>query len=215
MGQLHYEKLRDGQVEGTLEDWVTPQLARWLMASSAATSQAAASKALLDLLTAFVSVLHLSSLWVSSIDHSSINPQHWAFQMPPCPYTSSSSPASAGAQASGCPPLCLIVDKHQVAKLSGFSYKKGYLSLMLGMDADGGKVWERAHRLVLLALCGPPVGGWDPKTIIVCQHLCHTKNCLNPLHLKWGSKQSNHFKHQGKAKGLTEQDITKAREAVM
>jgi len=56
--------------------------------------------------------------------------------------------------------------------------------------------WEAAHRLVMLAIWGPPRLPRPPPPAVsprwVCMHLCGNPRCLNPLHLAWGSYQQNH-----------------------
>ena len=67
---------------------------------------------------------------------------------------------------------------------------KEYLQLTLGRGV-GGPIKESAHRVVLVSTFGPPpvelvrVGGAH------VLHICGNPDCLNPLHLVWGSDGDN------------------------
>ena len=78
--------------------------------------------------------------------------------------------------------------------------KARYLRFNLGLDSNGVRRIEGAHRLVLLATFGPP-----PTTALAaapgeeedlrvedqCFHSCDNPACLNPLHLAWASAKEN------------------------
>lgn len=45
---------------------------------------------------------------------------------------------------------------------------------------------RRAHRVVLSVLTGEPID-----TTLVAMHTCDTPSCVNPEHLRWGTKGEN------------------------
>lgn len=89
---------------------------------------------------------------------------------------------------------------------------KGYLQVRLqkkpkkpkqGMDGKQARqIQEAAHRLVLWAFAGPPTD----KTLLqldcskwVCRHTCNNPTCLQPWHLKWGTKAENNMDRKKEA----------------
>jgi hypothetical protein len=96
---------------------------------------------------------------------------------------------------------------------------KQYLKVLCGLTSSGSKVYEAAHRLVCLAVHGPPrrlpakkeeggskkkgqrqasaaeaaVAGWEDFPL--CMHLCGYALCLNPMHLAWATFLENHYAH--------------------
>ena len=71
-----------------------------------------------------------------------------------------------------------------------FRDANGYLMVTIGRAADGRFIRERAHRIVLWAMHGPPPPSLrDP----VCMHLCchRTFKCLNAEHMVWGERLAN------------------------
>lgn len=128
------------------------------------------------------------------------------------------------------PPGCMLIDGGRVAaalqEAPGCFWweHQHYLKVLCGLtcSADGKKkkqVYESAHRLVCLAVHGPPlslqkveereeeddedeggtssrpsaVAGWDE--FPHCMHLCGNALCLNPMHLAWATNTENHHAH--------------------
>ena len=116
-----------------------------------------------------------------------------------------------------CPPTsCMLIDHSLVRekKQSGerglwwgkqeMRLEKQYLKVFCGFASleEGEKkkerVHEMAHRLVCLAIHGPPLkkeggvwaAGWQDYPI--CMHLCGCAQCLNPMHLAWATSRENH-----------------------
>ena len=46
--------------------------------------------------------------------------------------------------------------------------------------------WKRVHRLVCIAVHGPP-----PELGSVVMHSCDVRVCANPAHLRWGTQAEN------------------------
>lgn len=129
---------------------------------------------------------------------------------------------------------CMLFDRDRVAAAleeapGCFWWDKDkqqpYLKVLCGLtsSADGKKeqVYESAHRLVCLAVHGPPlslqqqvverkegeedeeeggstirssaVAGWGE--FPYCMHLCGNAQCLNPMHLAWATPAENHHAH--------------------
>lgn len=197
VGEVYYQQLRLRSVEGQdLKTWVTPQMSKLDFMQSAPSPRDVSAK-LGGFLELIVQALHVSSLCVTSTDHSSVNPLLIALQNPP--YYPDSDATSM------CPALCLEVDRTKQFKGLCFRKKTDCITVSLGKGQQGGKqtvLSEKAHRVVMLAFHGPPLGGWASGNTI-CMHLCHNIDCLNPNHLKWGSKKENHSNHQGNTRGNT------------
>lgn len=82
-----------------------------------------------------------------------------------------------------------------------FKYQGNYRMVHLGgvMPNISWHKWELVHRIVCLAIWGPPKVFWQHdsrghKKLVtkhVCMHLCNNPECLNPWHLAWGSYSEN------------------------
>lgn len=71
----------------------------------------------------------------------------------------------------------------------------GYLQVYLGMGADGRPVVEGVHRLLALAMHGPPgqqaAGRGQHHVYHEASHVCDHPWCLNPWHIRWCSHKDN------------------------
>lgn len=90
--------------------------------------------------------------------------------------------------------MCMLPDAASVSRTKHIAFDRhGYLLVKIARRPKprGGWVAERAHRLVLWAMWGPPpVGLLRP----VCMHVCHNCSCLNPDHMVWGEDFQNKSK---------------------
>lgn len=88
-------------------------------------------------------------------------------------------------------PVCMCVDPAKVATAKHFRMEpgKGYVRVDLGRVGRLVPVKERAHRIVLWAIYGPPPEGIRRNLVVM--HMCNNPACLNPEHLIWGDKQLN------------------------
>lgn len=87
--------------------------------------------------------------------------------------------------------LCMLPDEAAVKNTRHIAFDhRGYLLVKVGRrpKSRGGWLGERAHRIILWAIWGPPPPGMDKP---VCMHVCNHWSCLNPDHLCWGEDREN------------------------
>ena len=119
-------------------------------------------------------------------------------------------------ECKGCPcrmrrGSCKLVTRAS-AKAAGVSWTEGgYPRVALGRDKDGAVVYESLHRLMCWARSGVKagaatsvmhVGGPDIEVDVDGAEVlrvkrCVSKQCIHPLHLKWGSPKDNSEDHWG------------------
>lgn len=81
--------------------------------------------------------------------------------------------------------------------VDGFIYTAGYVQVLLGKDAAGGRVLMGAHRLLCWLYRGPPPDWHDGQSNMVAAHAygkgrCNdARSCLQPCHLKWDVSVNN------------------------
>ena len=72
--------------------------------------------------------------------------------------------------------------------------KNNYYIMHIGYDASSNYVNIDVHRLICWMEHGnppsPPAGERGPMHV-VAMHLCHTKACINPFHIVWGTASTN------------------------
>ncbi len=78
--------------------------------------------------------------------------------------------------------------------------RPGYLTVRLNPHAPGPAMYEKAHRLVLWQLQGPPPRPNVTLRRYCAMHTCSNKMCLNPAHLVWGTYAENATGNYGRAK---------------
>jgi len=95
-------------------------------------------------------------------------------------------------------PICMEYDLGQVRQAKCLSHVEGddaYLRVYLGTDANGKRVLERAHRIILGATKGKAPSG-KPHVL----HTCHNSKCLSPRHLRYGDAAQNAKDREDKKK---------------
>lgn len=98
---------------------------------------------------------------------------------------------------------CMLLDSSTTVQ--GINKSSDYHNIQLHSQGRGMK----CHAFVLTAMFGPPVpkagGGTHINTRsrsiqqeqLVCMHKCHNKDCVNPMHMAWGSCHENHWSKKG------------------
>lgn len=82
---------------------------------------------------------------------------------------------------------CLVMDKRK-CRAKGWLVST-YVGVLIGRDANGAKVYERAHRLVAWCLRGQvPQGGLALHGATVP---CVSTRCVCPGHISWGDSREN------------------------
>ena len=87
--------------------------------------------------------------------------------------------------------LCMLPDAQAVRSTRHIAFdQRGYLLVKVGRrpKSRGGWLAERAHRIILWAIWGPPPAGMIRP---VCMHVCNQPSCLNPDHVCWGEDGEN------------------------
>lgn len=87
--------------------------------------------------------------------------------------------------------LCMRVDPQLVIATKHMHFHSdGYLTIAVGKQdkPSGGWILEKAHRIVLWALYGPPPEDLAQPCVM---HICHVPDCLNVDHLCWGEDAEN------------------------
>lgn len=103
------------------------------------------------------------------------------------------------------PSPCVHLDAAKHRRMRGVRlHSDGYYIISLGRDSNGKRIWEYVHRLLLWVYAGPPsnesessesesdsAGAELNNPHYVALHVCDRKDCLNPVHLFWGTRSDN------------------------
>lgn len=107
-------------------------------------------------------------------------------------------------RAKDYPSPCVHLDRDRHRRMKGVRlHKDGYYVIALGRDGRGKRIWEYVHRLLLWVYAGPPPNevessesesepdsaGAEPHYVAL--HVCDRKDCVNPVHLYWGTRSDN------------------------
>ena len=86
-------------------------------------------------------------------------------------------------------PCLLVARKNRLRQYLYHHPSKKYIQMLIGQDEHNKPIKISCHKLVCWAFHGPKSLGSD----VVCHSVsCTAKRaCLNPLHLRWGSKQED------------------------
>lgn len=87
---------------------------------------------------------------------------------------------------------CMVPDEAIVRNTRHINFDKSHAYVLVKVARRpkrlGGWLQERAHRIILWAMHGPPPAGLCRP---VAMHLCHNRRCINPQHLVWGEDREN------------------------